>query len=62
MTIVTVWQRLGQVHVAAAECAQRAGVNKRGQLLYWEYLTRLRLKDTDLLQTPDGTVVVPDLT
>ena len=40
-----------QVHVAAAECAQRASVNKRGQLLYQEYLTRgrLHLKDRDLL-------------
>ena len=35
-------------------------VNTREQLLYQEYLTRLsfklRLKDRDLLHTPDGTV------
>jgi hypothetical protein len=34
----------------------RAAVNKREQQLYQEYLTRLRLKDTELLQTPDGQV------
>ncbi len=33
-------------------------VNKRasGQQLYQEHLTRLRLKDRDLLDTPDGVV------
>ena len=34
----------------------RAAVNKREQLLYQEYLTRLRLKDAELLHTPDGEV------
>ena len=46
----------------------RASVNERGQLLYQEYLTRLRLiifkigifsRHRDL---SDGTVAVPDLT
>jgi hypothetical protein len=34
----------------------RAGVNKREQQLYQEYLTRLRLKDRKPLHTPDGEV------
>ena len=34
----------------------RAAVNKREQSLYQEYLTRLRLKDAQLLHTPDGEV------
>ena len=36
----------------------RANVSKREQQLYQEYLTRLklRLKDRDPLDTPDGTV------
>ena len=34
-----------------------AAVSKREQQLYdQEYLTRLRLKDTELLHTPDGQV------
>ena len=34
----------------------RAAVNKREQQLYQEYLAMLRLKDRDLLHTPDGEV------
>jgi hypothetical protein len=34
----------------------RAAVNKREQQLYQEYLAKLRLKDRDLLHTPDGDV------
>ena len=34
----------------------RATVNRRKQQLYQEYLTRLRLKGTKLLHTPEGQV------
>ncbi len=33
----------------------RAAVNKRGQQLYQEYLTQLRLKDRKFFHTPAGT-------
>jgi hypothetical protein len=39
-----------------AATSLRASVHKRRQLLHQAYLTRLRLKDRDLLHTPDGTV------
>jgi hypothetical protein len=34
----------------------RAAVNKREQQSYQDYLAKLRLKDTELLHTPDGEV------
>jgi hypothetical protein len=42
----------------AVATSLRAGVNKREQQLYQEYLTRLRrgLKHRELLHTPDGEV------
>ena len=43
-------------HGRAVATSLRAGVNEREQQLYQEYLTRLRLKDRELLHTPDGEV------
>ncbi len=34
----------------------RAAVNKREQQLYQDYLAKLRLKDRNLLHTPDGEI------
>ena len=39
-----------------AATSLRASVHKRRQLLHQAYLTRLRLKDRDLLHTPGGAV------